>query len=418
MPDVATALLETLRENQAQTNAGLTVVSAAVARVQAAIERVGNALGAARPAGQLDAGALAKAGGAGEGVGEEIAAAAGGGSPLGAAVQAIRGAVASVAEAVKFIAGLPERALRAINLVFDSFNALSGKIRPFAEAINPVSVQLFDQAMRDTTAVIGEALLPVWRALTGLVRELGNALVPVAAQLKPVFETIGQTIAGVGKSFIGFFANLLTALRPAFERLADLFAGLGAALQGFFAFLSGIVSAIASLFGGGVATNFKEAMQKLTEGLLVASAALLQFIDGLLGTSLRVKFLEGAAKAFGGGEKGDSTGKAPPTSASVTDLTSLTKAVAAAAYVAGEAGKNPEDEWRKKMLDLLTKLSKMSEDQFIDNAASIIWRAFFGKQSPENFAAQKGLKELSGLLEKVNPLGAIIGPLFGGFASR
>ncbi len=100
------------------------------------------------------------------------------------------------------------------------------------------------------------------------------------------------------------------------------------------------------------------------------------------------------------------------------DLTSLTKAVAAAAYVAGEAGKNPEDEYRKRMLELLTKLSKMSDDEFVERAAAIIWRAFFGKQSPENFAAQKGLKELSGLLEKVNPLGAIIGPLFGGFASR
>ncbi len=418
MPDVATALLETLRENQAQTNAGLTVVSAAMARVQAAVERVAGVLAVSRPAG-------AGGGGGGPDLADAALKYAGATNPAAIVVEIIKKVGEVLVKAVQYTftstlqGGLNvifDGIQKVFGPVFEAFDSLTARVRPFAEAISPVSVQLFDQAMRDTTAVIGSALLPVWQSLTGLVREFGNALVPVAKTLKPVFETIAETVSGVGKAFTGAFANILTALKPVFENLADLFAGLGAALQGVYAFISGL----ASVFAGEGATvgNFKQAMQELTKGILLATLALLRWYDELVGSNLSQRFGRGAAAAFGGGEKGNSEGFAPPSGASVTDLTSLSKSVAAAAFTAGEAGENKEDAWRREVLTELKLLNTLTSDQFWERIGPLLYKAFIGDRTRQEFAGDKALDLLNYLLNKVSPFAGIAGPAFNGFASR
>src|SRR5262249_22968373 len=56
-------------------------------------------------------------------------------------------------------------------------------VRPFVEAFNPSGLRAWDRAMRDVTAVIGTALVPIVRGATTIVRGFGEAILPTASAL-------------------------------------------------------------------------------------------------------------------------------------------------------------------------------------------------------------------------------------------
>jgi hypothetical protein len=94
---------------------------------------------------------------------------------------------------------------------------LMGRIREAVDTFNPGGMIEFDLAMRDLMAVFGEALLPVVKTVTGVIRKFADTLRPILQTLAPAFQQLIDSIGNMLLGNIDKFAALLERMIPAFE---------------------------------------------------------------------------------------------------------------------------------------------------------------------------------------------------------
>lgn len=96
-----------------------------------------------------------------------------------------------------------------MSTVSGPLSALTGAadlIGKFINAINPAVMEQFNMAMQDVFAVVGQALLPVFRILTPAMQMLGDYVASILPDLDPLVDAM--------KPLLGVFQNLYAALAP------------------------------------------------------------------------------------------------------------------------------------------------------------------------------------------------------------
>jgi hypothetical protein len=141
----------------------------------------------------------------------------------------------TIAGAIGWIAKLAKSAKNSQTAIFDAFRnvkttvadliinpmgaipELMGRIREAVDTFNPGAMIEFDLAMRDLMAVFGEALLPVIKTVTGVIRKFADTLRPILQALAPAFQKLIDSIGGMLLGNIDKFSQLLERMIPAFE---------------------------------------------------------------------------------------------------------------------------------------------------------------------------------------------------------
>jgi hypothetical protein len=103
-----------------------------------------------------------------------------------------------------------------------AFQNLAGAVEKFAGLLSPVALEMFNRAVKDTSAAVGVALLPVLRVMTGVVREAGELILPITRQLEPVFRRLADTMGEQLAAEMESLAEVVEALIPLFDLLADV----------------------------------------------------------------------------------------------------------------------------------------------------------------------------------------------------
>jgi len=108
-----------------------------------------------------------------------------------------------------------------LNLLTDPLNAvpsLIGHIREAVETLNPGAMVEFDLAMRDLKAVFGEALLPIVRIATDVIRKFADTLRPILQKLQPQFEKLAKSIGDHLIRNIDMMASAIEKLIPVLDQ--------------------------------------------------------------------------------------------------------------------------------------------------------------------------------------------------------
>lgn len=189
--------------------------------------------------------------------------------------------------------GIFANLIRPINetaLLFRNISRSMGLVFEAVEAVNPALMFQLSMAFRDLYGVMGRAFQPLVQAFVVGIRTLADILVPVASQLRPIFQSIASSAL---KLFVSLF--------PAFQALMPI---LGLFLQVLDFVIRGItVVAEPLIFAFGVFAT-----------IMIGQSipALITFITSLLTTSAMMtaglSLLIGAlgwivAKIFGFGSK-------------------------------------------------------------------------------------------------------------------
>ena len=138
------------------------------------------------------------------------------------------GRLLKVAEAFGAVASVAPKVAAAAGVLGSLISGLVGKA-------NPAVAQQFTLALNDTLAVIGQALVPVLRVLTRLMRSFG--------------DTLQSFAGGVGEAL----ASILDSLMPLFQVFLDVFARAGELVAGVLQFVAPLVKIAAE----GIRTVFE-----------------------------------------------------------------------------------------------------------------------------------------------------------------
>ncbi len=276
-----------------------------------------------------------------------------------------------------------------------AFTSLAQKLVPFVEAFAPGAVLAFNQAMRDTSAVVGSALLPVLNVMTGIVRHVGDALIPVAQKLAPILQTLADTVGKIIGVWVNTFASVLGAFADAIRPLMPIFEGLGSLLQAWGVIVGGLLGGFMKMWTNlmGVpadgANKLKDAFQSLAKAAVLAVGALAKFAGA-------DSILKGMINALGGEvKKGGSTGFAVPTNVQIQDAMSFNRDLAIRAFSAqGAPDPSDEEEWRKEALEELQKLNAGQTTTWETLKQSFASLERTGKELTEALKALKGTSDV------------------------
>lgn len=326
-------------------------------------------------------------------------------SGLSGALSAAAPVVGAVTQGLGMLAGAVQTAIK-------EFLSIPDKIRPFVQAFAPSSVLVFDQAIRDVSAVIGSALVPVMNASTEVVRAFGEALLPVMRQLEPALRQLAQetlqylipmtkqVVAGLGPLLDGVL-GLADALRP----MLPLFDGLFDSWRTFNALF--VATHVALIDFSTALISGWTALLGLTDGYASAGDALRQFSLGLLRVVATIAKLVGAEsflaslrRSFSEQPRGSTVGFAAATNAKIETAPEWARQLAVqASMAAGAAGKSPEDAFRDEVSKMLKDISNEKVPSLTD-AIRDGFKEFFKKidQLPDTLAGRlsnKPLKKVS-----------------------
>jgi hypothetical protein len=297
----------------------------------------------------------------------------------------------------------------AVNVVKGSFDSLAGTLRPFVEAFSPSAVLVFDQAMRDLSAVIGSAVLPVFNVLTGVVQQVGAILLPVFQQLQPVIQEVAGVFAQLaGNALENFglllaplkmagetFAQLLQALLPlstaitkfggmlislgaplqalvlgvvqmiagtlsplmaAIDLLTPVFEGVTVLMQGVAAAVRGIISALVFNFG------LRDALARLRDAIERTVTSILLYVARLAKALGADEFVQGMIDALGGGRRSAQGFGAPRDAHVGSDVMGFDRELRALAVTATGVGKlSDEDRRHKELVAELQRIAKNTD---------------------------------------------------------
>ena len=296
--------------------------------------------------------------------------------------QAGRGAGAGAA-AQEALGGL----VGAVNTTTLAFGLASAAVVGSVQAFSPAIVEQFNMALRDLSAVVGEALAPVLQGLTTIAREVGAVLQPAMRALAPVFETLTATVLQVLLPVIDTWASVFQDLIPVINFFAEVFSNVGTIARVGGAFLAGWIellrqgaAALAGWIGGltGLANPaqsftdwLKTALQSVGEAAILAAGYLAKlvgatgFLDGMIKSLSKAPGKPGMAAAE------DITGKGAAQNARVTTGADFEKSALAAAFVATGGGPEKKDtsDWLAEVVKQLEAIKAGDDNkvqQFLD----------------------------------------------------
>jgi uncharacterized protein YukE len=302
-----------------------------------------------------------------------------------------------------------------------AFSQAASAMRPFVEAFSPSAILMFDAAMRDLSAVIGSALLPIFNVLTMALRGFASILLPVVQTLGPAIERITgvltsmlaggleslDLLAPAVESIVELFAVLMEALQPviklfqsisqvmmsyvsllvnnaavvitlllqAIKPLLDIFTAATPIWKALSVIIAGVTNAIkvwaqslSLACGGEFVEDFTGAMRQLARAAILAAAALAKML-GLEG------FVEGMKKALGGERRGAAGFAAPQDARVQSDIQAFARQMAEAAATATGAGGETKTAEQKWQADLLNELKTLKEDELWKKAENAFFNA-------------------------------------------
>lgn len=408
---------------------------------------VGSAMGHAKRVGKTVFARVGRAAGG-------AARAVGGAGKAALAVGKIGGkAIAGAASVGKKAAGMAGAGASMITGVvggaIDAFKALTSQVMGFVEAFAPAVVEVFNQSLRDLTAVVGMALEPVMKVATSVVKDFSATLLPLMRDLRPVIEQVAATFKEVSAVAINVFATNFKAILPVIQLMADGLNAISPILQTVGAAFAGLVQATSYVIKGvlsglGVDTKdmmggLRTALEELSRYVLMASAAFLKLIHGGLGDS----FIKGVKDAMGldklkrkdappadgmepvrdagGVAKEDATGMGAMRNASFANFADFGKQVALAASVAagsGEDAPKTSEEWLKKISDSLDGIADMKSgelwDKLKDKIKEAVEAGVRAAADVTTHSIKEGGERVLGATSGAGGLGARLGAKFFG----
>lgn len=243
-----------------------------------------------------------------------------------------------------------------------TFMGFARQMSGFVQAFSPATVELFNLAIRDLTAVVGMALQPVMDAFTVVVKEVSSRLIPIAQGLAPIFKSLAGVMLQVLTPALDTLASIVQSLVPVFEVFAQIIKALTPLLRIGQTLIAGWVELITSLISSmmpskdgvkGFMDGFAEAIQNLAGAVMKVVAFIARALGG-------TAFIDGMIKSLQGkmAKKVNPDGSAAPTGAAFTSVTSFGQQVAARAFMAtGEDGKSKTtEEWLAKLAEDLSEI--------------------------------------------------------------
>lgn len=274
----------------------------------------------------------------------------------------------------------------AVNGVMGAFGALQGSIMAipnavagivrqaasYVQALNPQLVQNYEARLRDLTATLGYALVPVVAYATRSVREFAGVLLPAVRMFRPIVEQLSHAFAGLASGGVrivarvmerfavllgqatGGIANLITSWSAMLEVIASAIEVLGA-FQATFGLISTLFDANAS------------AVRRMTVAVAVATARLIGFIGG---ADALKKFRESLARGLADRLKPPTGLLAAPTDSSVTGFEEIAKKIAERAFIAGAGAETdpPDVALLKEIRDAVGEVKPTDWEEMITRA--------------------------------------------------
>jgi hypothetical protein len=230
---------------------------------------------------------------------------------------------------------------------------------------------IFDQALKDLTAVVGVALIPVITQASKFLHQFGAVLYPITEALMPAVAEVMGSINDVFLAFLPAFSSfggIVVDVARIFGELArDISTFLLPNIRSFTTVFAGIVSVVRTVlqsFAGLLGPNVRDGFKNLGQWLARFTTAIAGLIFKLLGMdaalgAMIASLQDGADKA---GRK-DAQGLAAAQNARLVGVADIGREALQRAFVAsGIAGQDKGDiddqEFRKRMVADLEAIRK------------------------------------------------------------
>lgn len=117
------------------------------------------------------------------------------------------------------ISGLASIFAGVANLILGSL----GPIKDMVGAFSPAVVEMFNEALRNVMAVVGQALVPILTVLTGVLNQASGIIAPLMDELAPVIQQVAESLASALIPVIRAVVGIIHSLMPIIKIIALLF---------------------------------------------------------------------------------------------------------------------------------------------------------------------------------------------------
>lgn len=260
----------------------------------------------------------------------------------------------------------------ALNAVVSIFSDLGKQLASFVQLASPATVQMFNRAVEDTTALIGQGLTPILELVTQVVRS--------AADSMGGFVRVGQLIAmGLKPLVAGFsvFYEFVGRLGLAIERsAAQLLPAWEAMSQALSEVLDAAQPAIDVLIdlGGQLmywfSKQFATAVVALVPYITAMARAMGDFATWLAKATRQILALLGVKLPDESGAKPGSSVGAAARGASVGSIDDVIRKTMTSAFSLGTAASSPEMRTASAAVEISEKVTKIY-DTFVVMSSTI-----------------------------------------------
>lgn len=131
----------------------------------------------------------------------------------------------------------------AVTAVTTSFNTFLQSAESWTQALSPATVFSFNYALKNLEATLGQAVVPMFQVLIGVVDRFAGILSPIAQSLAPIFHQLADVLGGIFLNVVRALADTFAGFLPVIEAVAGLFEAVAGALAPF---VTGVIGALAS----------------------------------------------------------------------------------------------------------------------------------------------------------------------------
>lgn len=143
--------------------------------------------------------------------------------------------------------------IKSFTMLVESIEKVVATSEKFVQALNPGIIIVFNQALRDLQATIGQALVPLFEVLANTIREVSAIISPAMLALAPIFRQLAEIASKLIVAFATLFADRLQALVPILQILTDVFSVVVSVIRvliAIFDIFTSILSPLIALISG------------------------------------------------------------------------------------------------------------------------------------------------------------------------
>ena len=262
--------------------------------------------------------------------------------------------------------------------------AAIGAITQFVAALNPAVMQVFNDALQNVFATVGQAVLPVVENLTKYLYDLSGILDPLMKSLAPIFDRLTQAFIALVEPVIQLIADFADFLTPAidfFVRIIQMAADnlkflvtlIDVLMKQLFAFIK-------NLFGGMEVKDITDLLQQFAKALYLAIGQLLKMVGPTDTLKSLIKSLETSPEAV--------RNRAPQDFATKGFQQILNEVQLASAQAGAGVDTKTQDQYMQEIIDGLKKIeSGQSNWTNIIAAGLEKWASSSGKTAGQSIKA-------------------------------